>query len=202
VKSHPARVLWLANPVIGIGTGWYLFSKFTLAPAPPSWSALLVLQLLYWLCLLPFLILCLEQVRWQSRHSVLFGLSLTLPMYLSFAVPWLADRGSFVWPFAVCPLSGAGLGPLGAVIGRIVGCRLFPREIEYPPLCARCGYSLRGLSSKRCPECGASTETWPSGESSRENGDCAKPPGQEDANGDADIHEEVGLRERSRAHSN
>ena len=42
--------------------------------------------------------------------------------------------------------------PLGLVIGSVAAA--LTRNKPEPPKCGKCGYSLAGLTSDKCPECG------------------------------------------------
>jgi hypothetical protein len=135
----------------GSCSGAFVCAKFTLL-AVPWWYG--VTTCAYWSGLWSFLVLIVLHVltRAKGLASVALGLSLTLtlPMYLSFILPWLLDGGSFEWFFAVAPFYGALLGPVASLAGRFCDAR----RDSFPPLCQNCGYSLRGLTEKRCPECG------------------------------------------------
>ncbi len=133
----------------------------------PAWYR--IASVSYWTGMLPFLMLAAEQFWMSSKRPVVVGLSLTLPMYLSFTSLWLIDEGSPNILLVTMPFSGVLLGPSADWLAR----RSKPRVVEYPPLCSSCGYSLRGLRSNRCPECGQEDR----------NGDRAKQPEKEDANG-------------------
>ncbi len=55
----------------------------------------------------------------------------------------------------LAPLWGMAVGGAGYGVGRAIAGIVFRRcELPYPPLCEKCGYSLRGLNEPRCPECG------------------------------------------------
>lgn len=51
------------------------------------------------------------------------------------------------------PLFGTVVIPRGATVDPT----LFPED-DYPVYCTKCGYSLRGLSDGKCPECGTQFE--------------------------------------------
>ena len=56
---------------------------------------------------------------------------------------------------------GVGVLILGCAIGAAFGYwsyRSYERRYRYEPCCEKCGYSLRGLTGPRCPECGTPVE--------------------------------------------
>src|SRR3990172_1693030 len=114
--------------------------------------------------LVPAAIVAAEQRLARPANKYLFsmciGLSYTAPLCGSFVLFWLLLGGTFakyleLWPYAFC---GILLGPVALLfnelLARCVGRT--PSEEPFEPMCESCGYSLRGLSVARCPECGAS----------------------------------------------
>ena len=69
---------------------------------------------------------------------------------------------SFAWPIVllvglatVAPIVAAGCGAVGTLV--VLACRSFRRvALDGPDRCPWCGYSLRGLPVRICPECGTS----------------------------------------------
>jgi hypothetical protein len=89
---------------------------------------------------------CLAAVlRWPHRTVIMIcTLQFTGAVIAAFAFydEWRPDIG----PTLLGQLVGAGLG--------VVYALLFAEPVPLVGQCPRCGYSLRGLSTMRCPECG------------------------------------------------
>lgn len=85
-----------------------------------------------------------------------------LAIHISVWVPvYGPGRSSSTAPIALilAPLFGLAFGCAGYGVGRAIAWAVFRiTETPYPPLCEKCGHSLRGLNGPRCPECGATLD--------------------------------------------
>lgn len=86
-----------------------------------------------------------------GSYAIAFGLAITAVLaFMTSGLQWhvwMLLTATFIFYY------------LGYLTGR-VGDYFFPEDdLTLPPLCPNCGYDIRLLPEKRCPECG---ETWES----------------------------------------
>jgi len=100
-------------------------------------------------------------IRWCALLLMLiwFGLWIVFAFKDTYYGIWLSTAGTLamfvcvVWEAAI-----RSILPWRAALWGLVRCKLELRELDQP-FCARCGYLLIGLTSRRCPECGTAFES-------------------------------------------
>ncbi len=92
--------------------------------------------------------------RAGMRCGIVLGV-LTFSVYLAIILADLASGAVFsIWPFAFCVMVG-----ICSVACSLPLCCLVKPEsdtsVDAHSFCGKCGYSVRGLTTFQCPECGS-----------------------------------------------
>jgi hypothetical protein len=88
-------------------------------------------------------------------YAAVAGLALNAVLELPEFGPGLCI-GSFVWPVLMVAVAGLGRGVRLLLVWAGVLPRPQPPPEPEGPRCGGCGYLLRGLPGRVCPECGRS----------------------------------------------
>lgn len=110
--------------------------------------------------IVPILIVRIETKHARGVKKVglceVLGIFYTVSLFGFFRPAWMTSSGAVMWGvIAQIALYGVAIGPFALAFNALFINPFVRSRVEYKPTCESCGYSLRGLSTPRCPECGA-----------------------------------------------